>query len=221
MNFLRLTKAVLIALLPSWIKIPLLRLMGAKIGKRCHIGLSIIDCTDLILGDSVRIASFNLIHRVRRLSIGDGARLNGFNWITGANTGDFLMARNVAITRLHFFEASGTIHIEENTIIAGRGSHFFTHGISPTNLDDVRSISIGPWCYIGSSSRFVPGSSLARGTFVGMGAVVTKSFSEEYVLIAGSPASFRKKLSEGDKYFSRKFLPHDHHPDDYDGGGAA
>lgn len=179
---------------------------------------TVLDAANVTLGDHVQIAAFNLLHRLKSLEMGPGSRMNGFNWITGARTGSLVMGMNAAITRLHFFEASGDVFVGENTIIAGRGTHFFTHGISSTNLDDVRPIKIGPWSYIGSSSRFVPGSGCAEGTFVGMGTVVTKNFEERYVLIAGSPASIRKRLSAGDAYFSRDFLPHDHHPEGYDGG---
>lgn len=214
--------AVLSALLPSRARIALLRWRGAQIGKGCRIGmLTIIDAKQIVMGDNVQIASFNLIHRVVRLEMGCGSRMNGFNWITGARTGSFRLGHNSAITRLHFFEASGDILIGDNTIIAGRGSHFFTHGISSTNLDDVRSIEIGPWCYIGSTSRFVPASGVSRGTFVGLGAVVTKAFEDEFVLIAGNPAIIKKRLSPDHAYFDRGFLPHDHHPPGYKGADGA
>lgn len=208
----------IVALLPSRLKIPLLRALGARIGMHCRIGLALIDARSIEIGDNVQISSFNLFNRLDRLVMATGSRMNGFNWITGAGTGSFVLGRNSAVTRLHFFEASGSIFIGENTIIAGRNSHFFTHGISPTNLDDVRSIRIGPWCYIGSSSRFVPGSEVARGTFVGMGSVVSKPHSVEYVLLAGAPARERRRLSPRDIYFDRPFLPHDHHRSGYDGG---
>lgn len=208
----------LIALLPSFLKIAILRARGARIGRGCRIGLSIIDAKIIRIGDHVQIASFNLIHRVDHLELGTGSRMNGFNWITGARTGSFKLGRNSAITRFHFFEASANIIIEHDTIIAGRDSHFFTHGISSTNLDDMRAIIIGPWCYIGSSVRFIPGAGVAEGTFVGMGSVVTHRHSDMYVLIAGAPAQVKKALTREDAYFCRPFLPHDHHPPSYDGG---
>lgn len=211
----------ILALLPSAMKIACLRAQGAKIGRNCFIGLTLIDAARIELGDNVRIASFNLIHRLDEFVLKSGSRMNGFNWITGARTGSFYLGRNSAITRLHFFEASASIFIGDNTMIAGRNSHFFTHGISSTNLNDMRPVKIGAWCYIGSSSRFVPGVEVAEGTFVGMGSVVTKKFTETYVLLGGIPATVRKKLSPNDRYFSRPFLPHDHHRQDYNGGGIA
>jgi acetyltransferase-like isoleucine patch superfamily enzyme len=210
--------ALIIAVFPSPLKILVLRLLGAEVGRGCKIGFSILHSRSLSLGDNVQIASFNLIHRLDKFQMGDGARMNGFNWVTGAGTGSLLLGHNSAITRFHFFEASGDIEIGDNTIIAGRNSHFFTHGISPTNLDDMRTIKIGDWCYVGSSSRFVPGASIEKGTFVAMGAVVSKVHSVKFVLLAGIPASQKKLLSETDAYFARSFLPHDHHPIGYGGG---
>ena len=211
----------IIALLPSAMKIACLRAQGAKIGQNCFIGLTLIDAGKIQLGDNVYIASFNLIHRLDEFVLKSGSRMNGFNWITGARTGSFYLGRNSAVTRLHFFEASASIFVGDNTIIAGRSSHFFTHGISSTNLDDMRPVKIGPWCYVGSSSRFIPGVEVAEGTFVGMGSVVTKKFTEPYVLLGGAPATVKKKLSPNDRYFSRPFLPHDHHCKDYNGGETA
>jgi acetyltransferase-like isoleucine patch superfamily enzyme len=211
----------LVVFLPSVLKIAYYRARGAKIGKNCFVGFTIINSKTIELGDNVQIASFNLIHRLDEFSMKSGSRMNGFNWITGAGTGSFSLGRNSAITRLHFFEASASIYIDDNTIIAGRNSHFFTHGISSTNLDDMRPIHIGPWCYIGSSSRFVPGAEVAEGTFVGMGSVVTKKFAETHVLLGGVPATIKKKLSPEDVYFNRPFLPHDHHPPNYDGGQSS
>lgn len=211
--------SLLLSLLPSGLRIAILRRCGARIGRGCRIGLfTVLDAEEIVLGDNVQIAGFNLVHRLAALEMATGSRMNSFNWITGARTGSLRMGRNAAITRLHFFEASGGVNIGENTIVAGRGSHFFTHGISSNNLDDVRPIEIGAWCYVGSSSRFVPGSGVSRGTFVGMGSIVAKRFHDEFVLIAGNPAEVRKRLSPSDTYFDRDFLPHDHHPPDYTGG---
>lgn len=205
----------LIMFLPNAPKIAAMRARGAKIGRGCRIGLSLIDAKRIEIGDCVYIGHFNLIHRVQDLRLGSGSRMNNFNWVTGARTGSFSVGTNSAITRLHFFEASASITIDHDTIIAGRASHFFTHGISSTDLDSLRPIDIGPWCYVGSSSRFVPGSGLALGTFVGMGSVVTRRFTDEYVLLGGAPARILKKLSSSDIYFSRSHLPHDHHSAEY------
>ena len=207
----------LLIIMPNPIKIMFYRMMGAKVGKNCRIGLSIIDSEKIEIGDNVYIGHFNILWRLKKLKLESGSRVNNFNWITGAREGIFILGRNSAVTRLHYIEASSNITIGNNSIIAGRSSHFISHGITPSNLDERLQIVIGNWCYIGSSSRFVPGSGVSDYTFVGMSAVVTKNIKDNYVLIAGSPAVVKKILSPKDVYFSRAYLPHDHHLKSYKG----
>jgi acetyltransferase-like isoleucine patch superfamily enzyme len=207
----------LIVLLPSRLKIFLLRARGASIGNNCQIGFSLIDASEICIGDNVKVGSLNLLWRLTRLELGSGSAIVMGNWITGARAGLFKLGRNSGITRFHFFEASGNITIGSNCIVAGRGSHFFTHGISSTDLDSIKPIEIGDWSYIGSGSRFVPGATVGEGTFIGMASVVTKSFAQPYLLIAGNPAKLKKELSNDDVYFNRPFLPQAHHPAGYEG----
>ncbi|MFC3052309.1 acyltransferase [Kordiimonas pumila] len=167
--------------------------------------------------DDVYIGHFNLIWRLKKIELKSGSRISALNWITGAQHGTFRLGSNSSISVLHFFEASGNIAIGANSIIAGRSSQFFTHGITPENLNDISSIIIEDWCYIGSASRFVPGAYISNHTFVGMGAVVTKRFSERYVLIGGVPATIIKKLPRNAAYFERLYLPQSHQPPEYNG----
>lgn len=204
--------AILVLLLPSWLKIVVLRAHGARIGQGCRIGFSLISAREIELGDSVYIGHFNLIWRLKRLEMGSGSRITLMNWITGAGKGTFRLGACSSVSVQHFLEASGDIEIGANTIIAGRGSQFFTHGIAPDNLNDIRPIRIGDWCYIGSAARFVPGSGCAEGTFLGMGAVVCKEMTQEHVLLGGIPAKPIKSLDTGAQYFDRPFMPHPHHP---------
>lgn len=217
MASLRLVGLAFFALLPSALKIATLKLLGARIGRNCRIGLSIVDAKDLEIGDHVLIGNFNLIYNLKKATLGSGAKINSFNWITGARTGEFRLGRNSSIRRFHFVDASGSFHVGDNTIIAGRSSLFFTHGLTPTNLDDIRSIEIGDWCYVGAACRFLPGSGVGEGTFVGMGSVVTKRYTSTYVLLAGNPALVRKEIPKDSEYFERPFLRHENHPSAYDG----
>jgi acetyltransferase-like isoleucine patch superfamily enzyme len=207
----------LVALLPSPIKIRILRIMGARIGKNCYIGVSIVNAKDLDIGDNVYIGHCCLLWRLRCLRLESGSRLEFANWVTGAGIGQFSLGRNSAVQRFHFFESSSDISVGSNTIIAGRNSTFFSHGIAPDDLDVKRSISIGDWCYVGSDCRFVPGARLPNHTFVGMGCVVTKAFTESYTLITGCPATVKKVLEPNAAYFDRPYMPHAHHHPDYVG----
>ena len=118
---------------------------------------------------------------------------------------------NSSVSVLHYIEASGDVSIGANSIIAGRSSQFFTHGIRPDKLDDVSPIVIGDWCYVGSAARFLPGSGLADHCFLGMGAVVTRRFENGYMLLGGCPAKEIKPLPEDSVFFDRPHLPQPHH----------
>ena len=209
--------SLVIAVFPSSLKIWMFRTMGWNIGRHCHIGFSVVCANQVDIGDNVYIGHFNVIWRLKKLSIGSGSRITFKNWITGARKGTFTMGKNSSISGRHFFEASADITIGSNSIVAGRGSQFFSHGITPDCLDFKRPIKIGDWCYIGSAARFVPGSEVSDHVFVGMGSTVTKKYTEEYVLLAGSPARVKKRLEKIAVYFDRPFLPHAHHLPKYDG----
>lgn len=209
--------SILLVFFPSKTKIWILRRMGWDIGRHCHIGFSIVQADHIMLGDNVYIGHLNVIWRLRRLDMGSGSRINFKNWISGARKGTFKLGKNSAVSGRHFIDASGNITLGDNSIIAGRESQFFSHGISPGCLDDKRPIEIGDWCYIGSACRFVPGTRVPSHCFVGMGSVVTKAHEEEYVLLGGVPAKIRKKLHKSDTFFNRPYFPHSHHLPTYDG----
>src|SRR5438067_4603767 len=75
-----------IALLPSFLKRPCYRLFfGYRIGKRVSIGLSILDAQECRVDDDVVIGHLNLIFRVKKLEIGDHARIGYLNIIRGGD----------------------------------------------------------------------------------------------------------------------------------------
>jgi hypothetical protein len=58
-----------------------------------------------------------------------------------------------------------------------------------------RDIIIRSGCWIGMNSIILPGVELAEGTIVAAGSVVTKSFLQGNVLIAGAPAIVKRSIS--------------------------
>lgn len=61
---------------------------------------------------------------------------------------------------------------------------------------DAQPIDIGRFCWMGMGAVILPGVQLADFTIVGAGAVVTKSFTEGYCVIAGNPARVIKYLNK-------------------------
>ena len=57
-----------------------------------------------------------------------------------------------------------------------------------------QTVEIGDGCWVGMNSVILPGVTLGPRTVVGAGAVVTKSFPEGHVVIAGNPARILRQL---------------------------
>ena len=85
---------------------------------------------------------------------------------------------------------------------------FVTHDASFSKMGDSSKslfgkITIGNNCFIGERSTILLGVSLANNIIVGAGSVVTKSFSQEKIIIAGNPARI---IGTWDSYSSRYCL---------------
>ena len=63
-----------------------------------------------------------------------------------------------------------------------------------TQHDEGKEIKIGENCWIGMNAMILPGVHLANHIIVGAGSVVTKSFEEENIIIAGNPAKKIKNI---------------------------
>ena len=70
----------------------------------------------------------------------------------------------------------------------------------PNKTDICGTITIGDNCFIGRGAHLLLGVSLADNIIVAAGSVVTKSFSESRIIIAGNPA---KKIGTWDSFAER------------------
>jgi len=233
----RLAMLALVALLPSFLKRPCYRLFyGYRIGKRVHIGVSIIDAQECEIADDVLIGHLNLVLGVKKISIGDHTKIGHLNIIRGGdevrlgryseimrtnqinsipdpdvvNPTDprFSLGDGSIVTTGHKIDFTDRVEIGRRSIIGGRNSSLWTH-----NRQRTRPISIGSFTYVGSEIRMAPGSTLPSRCIVGIGAVVTGQLTEEERLIAGVPAKALKGLSEEDRFLierrTRPDLPDD------------
>jgi len=233
----RLAMLALVALLPSFLKRPCYRLFyGYRIGKRVHIGVSIIDAQECEIADDVLIGHLNLVLGVKKISIGNHTKIGHLNIIRGGdevrlgryseimrtnqinsipdpdvvNPTDprFSLGDGSIITTGHKIDFTDRVEIGRRSIIGGRNSSLWTH-----NRQRTRPIAIGSFTYVGSEIRMAPGSTLPSRCIVGIGAVVTGQLTEEERLIAGVPAKALKELSEEDRFLierrTRPDLPDD------------
>jgi maltose O-acetyltransferase len=84
------------------------------------------------------------------------------------------------------------VEIGNNVTIAG-GTLLLTHdnSVIKCNMDATDyfgKITVGDECFVGMNSILLPGVVLGKRTIVGAGSVVTKSFTQGNVVIAGNPA---------------------------------
>lgn len=88
-----------------------------------------------------------------------------------------------------------------NNITVSGGVNFITHDNSVIKLfdnatDTIGKIKIGDNCFIGYGSIILPGLELGNNIIVAAGSVVTKSFKEDDIIIAGNPAKKISNISE-------------------------
>ena len=233
----RLATLAFVALLPSAIARPCYRwFFGYKIGKRVRLGFSIIDAVECSIADDVSIGHLNVFTRIQKLSIGDHTRIGVLNMFYGGDAVTFgryctvlrfneitsirepdvvnqidqrlLIGDGSMIGAWHKIDFTDRIEFGKCVILGGRNSSLWTH-----NRQMTKSIEIGDYTYLGSEIRIAPGGSVPAKCIVGMGSVITKSFQNEYHLIAGVPAAELKELDEDGRFLTERKTRNDL-PDD-------
>lgn len=205
---------------PNALKILIYRhIVGYRIGHRVRIGFSLIDVEDCEIGDRTNIGHFNVLCRVKRLEIGadvkiglcnliiggdrvtlgDGALIARFNEInsilnplaSNPCTPELKIGRHAVITASHKIDFTDRVEIGDHAVIAGRNSNIWTH-----NRQQVKPVKIGARCYVGSGIQMAPGSAVGPSCVVGLGSVITRHMTSEFMLIAGVPAKEVKPLDD-------------------------
>lgn len=96
-----------------------------------------------------------------------------------------------------YIQAKGKIDIGDYTQISSNvGLISSNHSLFDSRKHEIESISIGKYCWIGMGAIILPGVVLGDFTVVGAGSIVTKSFEDGYVVIAGNPAKLIKKIDK-------------------------
>jgi acetyltransferase-like isoleucine patch superfamily enzyme len=197
---------ILAIIMPQPIKKFVYKQLGCKIGSKVRIGLSYIDCDETILEDNVKIGHFNIIRRIKYFRVGKGSRIKNFNqfFFSGDKvsspdwSGKLIIGENVSFMSHHFIDTGGSVEIGNNTIVAGRDTHFWSHSFQPVcdKLKHIRTrIEIGEYVYIGARATIL-GCSLPDKAIIGAGSVINKSFQSEEncrLVIAGNPATIKKR----------------------------
>ena len=218
---------VMIAMLPSFVKTPIYRLLfGYDIGKKVRIGFSVIYADMCVIEDNTSIGNLNLFVGTSNLRIGEHSKIGHLNIFRGgdeinigryteiirlneinsipepiaANSLDprFVLGDGSIITTGHKIDFTDMVLIGKRAILGGRNSSLWTH-----NRQQTKPILIGDYSYIGSEIRVAPGGEIPSSCIVGIGSVITKKLEGEYNLIGGIPAKVLKPLDENGRKLTR------------------
>jgi acetyltransferase-like isoleucine patch superfamily enzyme len=223
---LRLFILACVALLPSFLKRPAYRLFfGYKIGKRVHIGLTLLDARHCVLQDDVRIGHCNLILSVSELEAGDHARIGHFNILRGGDRIE--LGRYSEIIRFNVINSIIDPELDPKSLtsadprfLLGAGSIVVSgHRVDFTdrveigrrtilggrnssiwthNRQSTEPVRIGSLAYVGSEIRISPGGEIPSRAIVGIGSVIVGRLEGADCLFAGVPAKPVRQLDEKD-----------------------
>lgn len=211
----------IMALLLPW---PLKRFMLVQFFKyeihpSARIGLSWIYPKKLIMGANSQIGNYNVAIHLDLISIGIESSIARGNWITGFPTNtnsqhfshqkdresNLIIGQHSAITKNHHIDCTNVIQIGNFVTIAGYASQFLTHSINiGLNIQDSHPITIGDYCFVGTSSTILGGANLPAYSVLGANSLLNKAFVIPYRLYGGTPAQEIQELSRVFKYFNRK-----------------
>jgi acetyltransferase-like isoleucine patch superfamily enzyme len=208
-----------IALLPWAIKRQaLVRLYGYQLDPRARIGLAWIYPQHLKMAAGARIASFTIAIHLDCLELAEQASIGRGNWITGFSTGsssrhfvhqvsrrsELYLGAHSAVTKYHHIDATNSIAIGPFTTIAGYGSQLLSHSIDlQHNRQHSLPITIGAYCFVGTSCVILGGSVLPDHSVLGALSLLNKPHGEPWSLYGGQPARRLKPIDSSAAYFCR------------------
>ena len=211
--------AVLVAFIPSPVRIAFYRLAGAKIGKRVKIGFgTVILAKKIEIGDNSSIGYFCKI-KVNSLSLGKYVSIGNFVKIsvhkikmdsraivssTVHIVGDISDKRSVIKLGMHswifqycYIDVAREVTLGKNVGVGG-GTYLFTHGYWLSKLDGF-PVSYGPVSiednvWLPWDCFIMPNVKIGKNVIVGARSLVNKGVPEN-ALVAGSPAKVIRELS--------------------------
>lgn len=202
---------LLLMLLPSRIKIEILRLLGHQVSRKCRIGMSWLDIRSIRIDDGAWIGPMNAFKGLKCLELGREAGIGRFNQFTasqagveglGEGAGVVRLADGAVITMRHYFDCSALVAIGERSLVAGIGTIFFTHQKGIKALYEAKPIRVGPRVYLGAACIVLPGAHIAGHAYVASGSLVGGALDQEYAVYSSPRAQVVKALAPDAAYFT-------------------
>lgn len=204
-------KIITFGILPSWLKVFIYRINGAKIGKNVKFSIgSIITSKEIIIGDNAKLGFFSVIQsksvnvgdytsigmmvyfNVDYIHIGKNVEIRENNLFGGMDIGKSKLQIG-DYSHVHqkcFINTTLPVRIGSNTAIGG-GSYIFTHSSWQSILDGYpctfKSVIIGDNVWISWNTFILPGVEIGSNTLIAASSTVSKSIPKN-CLASGNPA---------------------------------
>ena len=190
---------------------------GYSIHPSSRIGFAWILPRRLIMEEGSRIGHLTFCKNIDLLHLGAHAIIGQLNWITGFPSGssrhfahlperrpELIVERHAAITSRHLIDCTARIRIGAFATIGGFRSQLLTHSVDfDAGRQTAEPIDIGEYCFTGTNSVVLGGSSLPHHSILGAQSLLNKKWDDAYRLYAGVPAKPLKELSSEMGYFTR------------------
>tara|TARA_R110002167_G_scaffold9697_1_gene44904 strand:+ start:11109 stop:11777 length:669 start_codon:yes stop_codon:yes gene_type:complete len=212
--------SLLVVILPWKMKrFLLIKIWKYEIDPAAKIGLAYVFPKHLKMNKGSKIAHFTVAIHLDLILMKENASISRSNWITGFPTNttskhfqhqknrksELIIGKESAITKNHHIDCTNQIKIGSHTTIAGYYSQFLTHSINIyESRQDSAPIQIGDYCFVGTNSVILGGSTLPSFSVLGAKSMLNKTYTEEYHLYGGSPAEKIKEISKKANYFQRE-----------------
>jgi len=196
-------------------------LMNRVLGWSVHPTARVAPClfvrvNRVTLGADASLLSLSSYRDVDALTLDANAVIGHWNWVSAASTlrspvlddragarpAQLRLGRHAAVTSRHYIDCSGGVDVGAFTVVAGVRSTILSHQVDLTRSEqDVRPVTIGDYCFIGSNAQVAPGARIPDRCMIAMGSVVVGTLPDSDTLYAGVPARAAKGI--GGAFFSR------------------
>lgn len=198
------------------------RLLESQFGYSLHptsrIGFAWIYPRRLVMEENSRIGHLTLCKNIDLLHVGAHAIIGQLNWITGFPSGhsrhfahqperkpELIVERHAGISSRHLIDCTARVRIGAFATVAGFRSQLITHSIDlAANRQSSEPIEIGEYCFLGTDSVILGGSTLPHHSVLGAKSLLNKKWDVPYQLYAGVPAKPLQELPHEMEYFRRQ-----------------
>jgi acetyltransferase-like isoleucine patch superfamily enzyme len=174
------------SLLPSFLRVFVLRRLGARIGRGTTIyPLALLVADEIEIGDDCRILPFAVVLNLKRFRIGHRCLIHWGSQISGHGQGSFTMGSFGCVGLQALVNCTDDVTIGRYSVLGPR-SVVYTHGSYLATLRGYPNrfgpVRIGSSSWLNLGAMVLPGVSIGSNTVVKSGCVVWRDVGDDRVV---------------------------------------